>query len=84
MASRLSGDQAAALGDKNDKFGGLGRNGAQKMETGETTDGVLLDTDGGYTFAAGRFFNLEASKFIAGHSDVRGRQVAYAIRCAVR
>ena len=84
LASRLSGDQAAALGDKNDKFGGLGRNGAQKMETGETTDGVLLDTDGGYTFAAGRFFNLEASKFIAGHSDVRGRQVAYAIRCAVR
>jgi hypothetical protein len=84
LASRLSGDQAAALGDKNDKFGGLGRNGAQKMETGETTDGVLLDTDGAYTFAAGRFFNLEASTFISGHSDVRGRQVAYAIRCAVR
>ena len=43
LASRFSGDQAAALGDKNDKFGGLGRNGAQKMETGETIDGVLLD-----------------------------------------
>ena len=84
LASRLSGDQAAALGDKNDKFGGLGRNGAQKMEAGETSDGVLLDTDGAYNFAAGRFFNLEASKFISGHSDVRGRQVAYAIRCAVR
>ena len=65
-------------------FGGLGRNGAQKMEAGETSDGVLLDTDGAYNFAAGRFFNLEASKFISGHSDVRGRQVAYAIRCAVR
>ena len=84
LASRLSGDQAAALGDKNDKFGGLGRNGAQKMEAGETSDGVLLDTGGAYNFAAGRFFNLEASKFISGHSDVRGRQVAYAIRCAVR
>jgi hypothetical protein len=84
LASRLSGDQAAALGDKNDRFGGLGRNGVQQMESGESTDAILLDTDGTYTFAPGRFFNLEATKFISGHGDVRGRQVAYAIRCAVR
>ena len=84
LASRLSGDQAAALGDKNDKFGGLGRNGTQKMETGEATDGDLLDIDGAYAFSPGKFFNLESTKFIGGHSDVRGKQVAYAIRCAIR
>jgi hypothetical protein len=84
LASRLNGDQAAALGDKNDKFGGLGRNGAQKMETGEAVDGALLDIDGAYVFAPGKFFNLESTQFITGHSDVRKKQVAYAIRCAIR
>ena len=83
LASRLSGDQAAALGDKNDKFGGLGRNGAQKMEAGEAIEAALLDIGGSYTFSAGKCFNLEATPFIAGHSDVRGPQVAYAIRRAV-
>ncbi len=83
LASRLSGDQAAALGDKNDKFGGLGRNGAQKMEPGETIDGALLATGGTYAFSAGKFFNLEATPFIGSHGGVRGREVAYAIRCAV-
>lgn len=82
IASRLSGDQAAALGDKNDKFGGLGRNGAQKMEAGEAIDAELLDISGAYTFSAGTFFNLEATKFITGHGDVRGPQVAFAIRRA--
>jgi hypothetical protein len=31
-ASRLSGTVASVFGDKDDKFGGLGRNGTQKME----------------------------------------------------
>src|SRR4029450_4507756 len=35
VASRLAGTVASAFGDANDKFGGLGRNGAQKMERGE-------------------------------------------------
>jgi hypothetical protein len=35
LASRLAGQTAAAFGDENDKYGGLGRNGVQKMETGE-------------------------------------------------
>jgi len=34
VASRLAGTVASALGDANDKFGGLGRNGSQKMESG--------------------------------------------------
>jgi hypothetical protein len=31
IASRINNDTAMAIGDKNDRFGGIGRNGAQKM-----------------------------------------------------
>ena len=84
LASRINGDRAAALGDEHDEFGALGRNGAQQMESGETISGRLLPIGGGYTFAAGQCFNLEASEFISGHSDIRGREVAQALRAAIR
>jgi hypothetical protein len=83
LASRINGDKTAALGDENDVFGGLGRNGAQKMETGETVGGNLLAAGLGYAFQAGKFFNLESSAFISGHSDVTGKEVAHAVRRAV-
>jgi hypothetical protein len=83
LASRINGDATAAFGDENDKFGGLGRNGAQKMETGERVPGTLLPVGATYTFVAGKCFNLEASTFISGHSDVRGKEVAYALGCAI-
>ncbi len=64
VASRLSGTVASAFGDANDKFGGLGRNGAQKMEPGEVVQGVdlLLAVGGTYSWQSGRFHNLEGSK----------------------
>jgi hypothetical protein len=83
LASRINGDKAAAFGDKNDVFGGLGRNGAQQMQAGETIDGKLLEAGGAYTFKPGTFFNLEASDFIKSHGDVTGRQVAHAVRIAI-
>ena len=83
LASRINGDKAAAFGDENDVFGGLGRNGAQQMEAGETVAGRLLAADGRYAFQPGMFFNLEASEFISGHSAVTGREVAHAIRQAI-
>jgi dienelactone hydrolase len=83
LASRISGDTAAAFGDEHDVFGGLGRNGAQQMETGETVVGRLLAVGSAYTFQSGKFFNLEASDFIKGHSDITGKEVAQAIRRAV-
>lgn len=46
LASRIMNQVAAALGDANDKFGGMGRNGAQK--TPEAFDDVLLDIGGKY------------------------------------
>jgi hypothetical protein len=83
LASRINGDTTAAFGDENDRFGGLGRNGAQQMEVGEVVKGNLLDPAGDYQFQVGKFFNLEGSPFIKGHGDVTGKQVAHAVRKAV-
>jgi predicted alpha/beta hydrolase family esterase len=83
LASRISGDRTAAFGDEHDVFGGLGRNGAQQMENGETVTGKLLAAGSPYSFQAGKFFNLEGSDFIKGHGDVTGKEIAHAIRRAV-
>jgi hypothetical protein len=83
LASRISRDKVAAFGDEHDVFGGLGRNGAQKMEQGEVVVGRLMPQGSTYSFAPGTFFNLEASDFIKGHSDVTGREVAYAVCRAI-
>ncbi|MBA2413587.1 MAG: hypothetical protein H0V63_12300 [Burkholderiaceae bacterium] len=90
-ASRLSGTVASAFGDKDDKFGGLGRNGAQKMETGEIVAEVneLLPVGGKYAWSSGKFHNLEGSKFIVdpkgkdAHGAVTGKEIAWAISRAV-
>ena len=90
-ASRLSGTVASAFGDKDDKFGGLGRNGAQKMEPREVVQGVdqLLAEGGSYAWQPGCFHNLESSKYIVdpkggdAHGFVTGKQVAWAISRAI-
>lgn len=90
-ASRLSGTVASAFGDKDDKFGGLGRNGAQKMESGEVAVGVdkLLAVGGNYAWEPGKFHNLEGSKYIVdpkggdAHGFVTGKEVAWAISRAM-
>lgn len=77
LASLLAGQIAAALGDKNDKYGGIGRNGAQK--TPEASDGTLLKLGSTYKFQAGRLYNLNADAIIKGHSDICHNEVAYAV-----
>jgi hypothetical protein len=83
LASRINGDRTAAFGDENDEFGGLGRNGAQQMQSGETVPGRLLPVGSSYAFQAGKFFNLEASDFIKSHGDVTGKEIAHAVRKAI-
>lgn len=83
LASRINGDTTAALGDENDAFGGLGRNGVQQMQEGERKVGKLQATGSAYQFQPGLFFNLEASAFISDHSDVTGKEVAHAVRRAI-
>jgi hypothetical protein len=82
LASRVARQVGSAFGDANDRFGGLGRNGAQK--TPETEPEVtLLGVGGVYQFQPGRVFNLRADAFIAEHSDITGPQVAYALLAAI-
>jgi len=77
LASRINRDDAAGLGDKDDPFGGIGRNGAQ--HTAEAVAGELKARGEKYTFQAGKLHNLKADKFIADHGDVRNPAVANAI-----
>lgn len=81
LASRLAGFAAAALGDKNDRYGGIGRNGAQK--TPEAITGRLARVGAAYDFKPGQIHNLNADAVILDHSDIQGAEVAYAILSAV-
>lgn len=88
IASRIAGQAAAALGDENDIFGGMGSNGAQNQSTTpERVVGTMLDPGGSYPFAAGatssKPYNLKADAFITGHSDIVRPQVAFAVAVAM-
>jgi len=81
LASRVSGQDAAALGDENDRFGGIGRNGAQ--HTPERVVGTLQPTTMPYAFQPGKVFNLNADSIIAEHSDICHNEVAFALLTAI-
>ncbi len=88
IASRLAGQVAAALGDENDLYGGLGSNGAQTAQTTpERVVGTLLECGGDYPFAAGetsaKLYNLRADTFVSGHSDIVKPQIGYAVAVAM-
>ncbi len=83
LASRLSGTKAAAIGDENDPYGGLGRNGAQHTPEATGLAQVLADLPaeqpGPYEFVSGKVYNLKADRFIRDHSDICKHEVAYAM-----
>ncbi|MDP1929270.1 MAG: hypothetical protein Q8K62_12275 [Thiobacillus sp.] len=87
IASRLRNQVASGIGDANDPYGGIGRNGAQRTpEAADPDDSEkeLRDTNSPYgPLKVGKFYNLEASKFIADHGDIRGPQVAHALLSAM-
>jgi hypothetical protein len=82
-ASRLARHAGAGLGDANDPYGGLGRNGALKTPEVVQPGGDLLEVGGAYQFRPGRVHNLRADGFIRSHGDVSGRQTAYALLRAI-
>lgn len=88
IASRINGVTAASLGDANDKFGGLGSNGAQtKDSTPERVSGLLLPVGGEYPFAGSvdpsTPFNLKSDDFIKNHSDIKHPAVGFALAVAM-
>ncbi len=82
IASRLAGQVGAGLGDATDKYGGIGRNGALKTPA-ELPVMPMTDVGGGYSFQPGKVSSLDSSRYIAGHSDITGPQVGYAVLTAV-
>jgi pimeloyl-ACP methyl ester carboxylesterase len=82
IASRLAGDNAKAIGDAHDEFGGIGRNGTQN--TTEAVQDVLHAAGTGYRFRGGVVNNLDGSGgLIKNHGDVTNETVTYAVASAV-
>src|SRR5215217_7467407 len=80
LASRIAGQNAAAFGDQNDPYGGMGRNGAQ--HTDEADNVATMGLPGTkYSFTPGRVHNIHAD-IITDHGDIRRIEVAYAVLCA--
>lgn len=82
IASRLARQVGAGLGDSSDVYGGIGRNGALKTPEAGPPD-TLRRVGTTYAFAPGTVTNLRADDYIANHSDVTGREVAYAVVSAL-
>ena len=70
LASRIAIQKAAALGDENDPYGGMGRNGAQQTAEADGHATTLGAVGATYNFAPGKVYNLLADDFIKDHSDV--------------
>lgn len=84
LASRLAGDNRAALGGPEDKFGGIGRNGAIRLGQNEHRMAELGDDGFDYgALARGVVVNLKADAFVKGHGDVANPAVANAVLSAV-
>lgn len=81
LASRIARQIAAAIGDANDPYGGLGRNGAQKTPGTKTVTLAAPGTP--YGFAPRGIYNLDSNQIIGGHSDLAHPEVAYALISAM-
>ena len=87
LASRINQDDRLALGDKNDRFGAIGRNGAQEMEDTEvdtTQTNLRPATDPqAYHFKQPVIYNLNGDALISGHMDVTNEAIVSAVLSAV-
>jgi hypothetical protein len=81
LASRIAGQNTAGLGDANDPYGGLGRNGAQGTPEASELDFGKPGTH--YVFKGGRVYNMNGDTLILGHSDIMHPETAYALLAAV-
>ena len=86
VTSRLNGNTTSAIGDENDPYGGIGRNGA--LKTPESTVMVLKDISVApltpYIFQTGLVTCLNGSGgLIKNHGDVTNPNVTYAFTCSL-
>jgi hypothetical protein len=87
IASRLRQQVASGLGDAKDPYGAIGRNGALAKFAKADVDPAVVKLkpvgDPYPLFQPRRIYNLEGAGFITGHSDVRGPEVAQALKHAL-
>ena len=85
LASRLAGDNTKDLGDANDQFGGIGRNGALKLPPDETTFEPLHVAGAAYArFESKKIVSLDGSNgFIKDHGDIKNADVTYLVATAL-
>jgi hypothetical protein len=86
IASRLRRQVASGIGDENDPYGGIGRNGALKTPETGAPPGLMLQppaTPYAGGFPAGRVYNLNGDQVITAHGDVKGLSVAHALLTAI-
>ncbi|MGW5718810.1 hypothetical protein ACWEVP_21750 [Amycolatopsis sp. NPDC003865] len=74
IASRIAGAAAGC-------YGAIGRSGAQR--TAEAVAAELLPVSGTYRWRPGVPHNLLADRFVRGHTDVCGREIAHALWSAI-
>src|SRR5262249_55873782 len=86
LASRISFDNSSAVGDKNDPYGGMGRNGAQHTPEVSEEEEQLREVTAGqmYAFTPGKVYNLNADAIIKDHGDVTSVPVVNAFLHAIR
>ena len=85
IASRLRQQVASGLGDANDPYGAIGRNGAlfARAEVDPAATKLLPVGSAYPKFQPKRIYNLYGGTFITGHSAVRGPEVAQALKQAL-
>ncbi len=82
ISSRLAGDSSREIGDAEDEFGGIGRNGA--LKTTEVAHSPLHKPGTSYQYVLGVINNLDGSGgLIKNHSDVTNPAVTYAFASAL-
>jgi hypothetical protein len=85
IASHLADDNSEAIGDVNDLFGGIGRNGAQKTAESVSIKLKTASSPGDpYVFKTGILTCLDGTGgLIKDHGDVTNENVTYAFASAV-
>ena len=81
IASRLKKQVGSRIGDENDRYGGIGSNGAMK-----TKEAVFIKMNGineKYDFIEHKIYNLLGDEYIGGHSDIVIPEVTHAILSAI-
>lgn len=82
VASRIARQIGAGLGEADDKYGGIGRNGALKTPAA-LPPATLQAVGRPYDFRRHKVSSLNGDAFIDDHGDVTGREVAYAVLSAI-